>query len=448
MIQNKGTGLSKPIFKINFEPTLKQHLCFQMLLDNSKNIIFFGGAGGGGKTYLAVSWVLIMCMNMDGVVYGITRNRMVQLKKTTLITLLNQMNNFNLQEDVHYKFDRTLNIITFWNNSKIILFENFYYPSDPDFDKFGSFEFTGVVIDEASEISRKGFEVIQTRIRYKLKEFGLTPKLLIVSNPTNNFIKDMIYVPYTKGELPKEIGVVLSKAIDNPHIDKSYIQSLERMTGPVRQRMLEGSWDYQQTEGSIFDPEKLVNLFYNYSVPNINKTRYLSCDPASTGLDYTTISVWEGNKCLLIDSFKFDTLRIVEKIKDFMKTFNINVSNVVIDSVGVGVGVADHFRGCYRFVSNGKPTNPIYDMIKSQLYFLLAQFINNDQIYIEDKKHQDKIVQELSLHVQWDYDKDGKTKIIPKDKVKQMLGRSPDFADNLMMKMVFEIKKPPKMKFV
>jgi phage I-like protein len=35
-------------------------------------------------------------------------------------------------------------------------------------------------------------------------------------------------------------------------------------------------------------------------------------------------------------------------------------------------------------------------------------------------------------------DKDGKKQIMPKDKVKEVIGRSPDFSDTLMMRMYFE----------
>jgi hypothetical protein len=38
-------------------------------------------------------------------------------------------------------------------------------------------------------------------------------------------------------------------------------------------------------------------------------------------------------------------------------------------------------------------------------------------------------------------DKDGKLKLMPKDEIKLKLGRSPDFADALMMRMWFEFSK-------
>ena len=39
---------------------------------------------------------------------------------------------------------------------------------------------------------------------------------------------------------------------------------------------------------------------------------------------------------------------------------------------------------------------------------------------------------------QYNMDKDGRRAVIPKDKVKETIGRSPDFSDALMMRMWFE----------
>ena len=47
---------------------------------------------------------------------------------------------------------------------------------------------------------------------------------------------------------------------------------------------------------------------------------------------------------------------------------------------------------------------------------------------------------ELEQVKQYNMDKDGKRTVLPKDKVKDILGRSPDFADTLMMREWFELK--------
>ena len=56
-----------------------------------------------------------------------------------------------------------------------------------------------------------------------------------------------------------------------------------------------------------------------------------------------------------------------------------------------------------------------------------------------------KIKKELTEELEWvqrhNADKDGKLAVLPKDKVKEHLGRSPDISDALMMRMWFELKK-------
>ena len=49
------------------------------------------------------------------------------------------------------------------------------------------------------------------------------------------------------------------------------------------------------------------------------------------------------------------------------------------------------------------------------------------------------IIEELEQVRAKNQDKDAKLQIIPKDIVKNLIGRSPDFADSLAMRMYYEI---------
>ena len=62
-------------------------------------------------------------------------------------------------------------------------------------------------------------------------------------------------------------------------------------------------------------------------------------------------------------------------------------------------------------------------------------FIDCDDVGIKAQ-----IIQELEQVKQYNMDKDGKRQVLPKDKVKEIIGRSPDFADTLMMREWFELK--------
>ena len=59
----------------------------------------------------------------------------------------------------------------------------------------------------------------------------------------------------------------------------------------------------------------------------------------------------------------------------------------------------------------------------------------------------DYIVQELEVVEMKDMDKDNKLMIISKDKIKQNIGRSPDFSDALMMRMYFELAQKTKITY-
>ena len=56
-------------------------------------------------------------------------------------------------------------------------------------------------------------------------------------------------------------------------------------------------------------------------------------------------------------------------------------------------------------------------------------------------KQDSPINRELSEFKLKDIDKDNKLSIIGKDKIKEHIGRSPDFADALMMRMYLELNK-------
>jgi hypothetical protein len=60
-------------------------------------------------------------------------------------------------------------------------------------------------------------------------------------------------------------------------------------------------------------------------------------------------------------------------------------------------------------------------------------------IFASDKV-KELICQELEVIKSETLDKDGKLSVINKDKMKEILNRSPDFADMLMMRMYFEVR--------
>ena len=107
----------------------------------------------------------------------------------------------------------------------------------------------------------------------------------------------------------------------------------------------------------------------------------------------------------------------------------------------MGGGVKDFLR-CKGFVNNARPIKKEnYQNLKTQCYYKLADKINKAQIGItcNDINIKNFIIEELEQVRTKDADKDNKLQIIPKENVKSILGRSPDFADALCMRMFYEL---------
>ena len=72
----------------------------------------------------------------------------------------------------------------------------------------------------------------------------------------------------------------------------------------------------------------------------------------------------------------------------------------------------------------------------------MADRINKKEVYLECESEEVKqwIIEEMEQVKQKMLDSDMKKGVVPKEKVKEVLGRSPDFWDAIMMREYFELK--------
>jgi hypothetical protein len=431
-----------PTKKVDINLTKKQSIAWEILTDNTTNEILFGGSAGGGKSFIGCLWVSAMCLQNPGVRYLIGRTVLTQLKLTTLNTLFETLQRMSLLSGEHYTYNAQSNVITFKNKSEIILKDLQYNPSDPNFDSLGGLELTGAFIDEAAQITSLAYNVIKSRIRFKLGEYKLIPKILMTANPSNTWIKKDFYLPHTQGTLENNKSFIPSLPMDNPHLPPTYIEMLKSLPPQQRRRLLEGDWNYLDESDSVFNYDIISKSIFTQT-PDQSQTKYLSVDVARFGDDRTVIGIWVG--LVLIDLKTFHKLSVVdvsEEIKSLIKLHGIHPQNVIIDSDGVGGGVADIIKG-KNFVNNSKPLhNENYLNLKSQCYIKLSELFKEGKISINllEPSMIEDLTQELLSVKYKDQDKDNKIQIMSKDEQKKMLGKSPDLADAVMMRMFFELK--------
>lgn len=427
---------------VNITPTKRQSTAFKYLTDDKTNVVLFGGAASGGKSWLGSLWVISMCLKYPGVRYLVGRTVLQQLKLTTLNTIFELFNTMNIKSGEHYAFNGQTNVITFYNKSEIILKDLAFNPSDPQFDSLGSLEISGAFIDEASQVSSLGFSVIKSRIRYKLNEYNLIPKVLMTCNPSNNWIKKDFYLPYIQQTLPDNIVFIPSLVTDNPHVPQTYIQMLKELPPQQRKRLLEGDWNYMEEEDSLFRFDDIANSVFKFS-PDANEKKYMTIDVARFGSDRSVVMIWVGLCLIECHIFqKIDTVQLSDEIKDLIKFHGIHIRNVITDSDGVGGGVADILKST-NFINNSKPLHEQnFSNLKAQCYVKLADMFKQGLISINlsEPSMVEDLTQELLAVKLKDVDKDNKVQIHSKEEMKRILGKSPDLSDCMMQRMYYEIK--------
>ena len=425
--------------EINPEFTKTQKECLRYLFDNKTKEVLFGGAAGGGKSWVGVSYLILMAIQYPKTRYLMGRSKLDALKKTTLNTFFEVCTAWNLKAIKDYTFNGSSNVITFYNGSEIILKDLFLYPSDRNFDSLGSLEITAAFIDEANQITEKAKNVVASRLRYKLDENGLIPKMLMTCNPAKNWVYTEYYRPAKDKTIKPYRKFIQSLVGDNTYISKHYEKQLFELDELSKQRLLYGNWEYDATNDSLIDYDSILNLF---GQRGMSGDKYISCDVARFGKDKTVIMLWSGLHVMYIKTLLKSAVNdVVDEVKKLQQENAVPLRNIIVDSDGVGGGVTDYLR-CQPFVNNAKPLKKEnYQNIKTQCYYKLADLINTAQLGIScsDVNVKNHIIEELEQVRTKDADKDNKLQIIPKDNIKAILGRSPDYSDALAMRMYYEI---------
>jgi hypothetical protein len=429
--------------EINFNPTPKQHDAWEYLHDKQTSEILFGGSAGGGKSYFGAAWLLYSCLRYPGTRWLMGRAVLKTLKETTLNSFFMVCSDWGVKKGESYKFNAQSNVIEFSNGSTIILKDLYAYPADPNFDSLGSLEISGAFIDEVNQCTEKAKNVVASRIRFKLAEYKLRPKVLMSCNPAKNWVYDF-YKQWRDDTLPTHKKFVQAKLADNPHISEFYQEQLMKLDPVSRERLLHGNWEYDEGKDRLFDYEAILSVFTNSSVKSVDDEYFLSCDVALLGSDKLVICVWKGmvvEEIVTKDKTSADNVEAL--IRNLAEKYNIPQKNIVIDSDGVGQYLSHYMKGVQPFINNAKALNKEnYQNLKTQCYYKLAEQINVGNIFIKenDIDIRNKIIEELEVIRRKNMDMDGKLSILSKKEMKVILGHSPDYADALMMRMRYLFK--------
>lgn len=329
-------------------------VCKKCGSDELPQIILGGGAGGGGKSYVGSCWIIINCLRFPDLKAVVARKTIKALKGSTFSTIKLVLRTWGLEEGVNYKINNLDGIVTFYNGSTISLIELEDLPSDVEFERLGSNEWSIGFVDECSQISEKAVEVLFSRLRWNIADTFIYPRLLLTTNPCMNWVRSR-FVQDEEGnkvKCSKHDAYVQFTVYDNPNKQfvATYRASLDKISDVVtRNRILYGNWDfiasneaaaYWNFDGNkhlitdlrekAYDPLKPLILSFDFNV-----APYMSCLIAQ--MDYENHKVYVIEEVVgRPESKENNTPKFAEKIKSKLLEIG-HVGGVVVTGDPAGM---------------------------------------------------------------------------------------------------------------
>jgi len=419
--------------QVLFKPHPKQEEFIKACFDPRYKYLLFGGAVRGGKSYVALAVLILLCKLYPGSRWAVIRKTRTVLTSTTILTF-NKLVPDGFIED----FNKTDLLATFKNGSQI-LFTGEQLSTDPDLDRFKGFEVNGFVLEEVNELAENTFYKCMERAGAWVIDSAPKPLIICTCNPSQTWVKNLFYSPWVEGKLKEPYFYLPSKITDNiPLIESQagiqYLDSIKNLPPEFYERFINGSWEGADEPGQLVPWEE---LYYARDLcEEVDGVRSMGVDVAGHGVDKTVFYILQG--CNIDKIIEFDNTSIPQvtaKIKELMITDAINAENVCVDGAGLGAGVIDelneasifpvNFLGGGKVISDDSSYN--YKNARAQAYWQLKLAFKEHKI---GNVTNTKLLSDLAA-IKYTIEAEKQIKIESKDEIKKRLGRSPDHADAL-----------------
>ncbi len=223
------------------------------------DVLFYGGAAGGGKTDWLMWHTWDQSMKHPGHKTLALRRTFPQLKDSLMRRSIEKFD----QDHARYMVGEKQ-----WEfaNGSTVRFG--YCDAEDDYRHYLSAEYDLIVFEELTEFSELQFKMLRSRCRTTAtkRRKGVRPHVIGASNPGqvgHEWVKRYFVVATDYGHKVAHIevealgqrkvlsvGFVPAKVTDNPHMDPDYIFNLASLPDIQRRQYLDGDWDI--FEGQYF----------------------------------------------------------------------------------------------------------------------------------------------------------------------------------------------------
>ena len=253
----------------------------------------------------------------------------------------------------------------------------------------------------------------------------IKPKMYAMTTPRGGSAWNELF------KTDKSWDIVTATTFDNTFLSKESIQNMEESLSEDMQRQeLYGDLLDMQVENAIVDVDRIS------SEPNgTDDVFYCGIDFARYGNDDTVMLVRNGYYIAEIVRLKdADTEELVSRYLNLYSKYK-PVSTALDSTGGYDIGFYDRLKNTHHELievnfQGSSPDNICYNN-RSFIYNRLAEALKNGFCIKVDKDGQD--IRRALKYTTWMLSRDGRRQLIPKDKIKNIIGHSPDTTDALAL---------------
>jgi hypothetical protein len=282
-----------------------------------------------------------------------------------------------------------------------------------------------IVVDEASAIPESVFEAAAGSMS------GHSATTILISNPTRN--SGLFY--QTHHTLASDWFRIHVSCVDNPLVSSDFVAQIKATYGEdsnaFRIRVL---GDFAAADDDTLIPASLVDSARVRDVPTSPSDDLVyGLDVARFGTDRTALCKRRGNVVLEIRSWGgLDLMQTVGQVVNEAK--NDNPSEICVDTIGLGSGVADRLREMgYNVrdvnVSESSAMNPNANKLRDELWMSVKDWLETKTV----KLPKDDTLRHELVAPRYTFTSSGKIVVESKDSLRKRGMRSPDLADSLCL---------------
>jgi len=272
-------------FEVDGKPLVKQIKFFEAAIEalagkNEYMKFFFGGGIRGGKTYLCLYTIIVACKIYPNLRAHIIRNSLPSLIRTIVPSIK------KLLIGVDHKYNASAGNIFFRfpNGSEIHLMAE-SFDSDKELNRFKGLETNIIFLEQIEELNELTYDMCIARVGSYVRPNAPLgePKPLILStmNPTHvNWVRDLIYVPFVKNEVPDDTYISMITSDENPFVTEYQRNNWKTMTPEMYRQHVQGDWEVMtNVKAFLYSFDRNIHVSEECHKSIQNKTNvYLSVD--------------------------------------------------------------------------------------------------------------------------------------------------------------------------